>query len=149
MADAWGGAWSDAWGAAWGFSASTATDTTDHHDGGRYSEEERDRIRRRIREYEKARERSEKERRASQKRLHNALQAAYRRVLGEEPAVAQEIAALAPALPGEAPLPGLDLQRMSDLLDAAYQVLDILERDRRLAEWTAADEADIEILLLS
>lgn len=120
-------------------------DTTDHHDGG-YSQEEYDALRRRIREAENA---SRKQREKARQRLTDELDRAYRRVVLNEPEVALEVvAAIQPTIePIEVP-PQIDWRSFANILDTASQVLAILERDRAIAAWNAADEADIEILLL-
>lgn len=144
MADAWGGSWGVAWGISWGTGTGPTTDT---HDGGSY--EDYDSLRRRIREAEKARELSAKKRREAEQRLADDLEAAYRRLIIAEPAVAQEIAAVVvePFIVTET-LPEIDWRALGNVLQNAKAILDILEQ-RRAAEWMARDEEDIEILLLA
>lgn len=152
MSDAWGGSWGVSWGVSWGSGTTPPVDTTDHHDGG-YSQEEYDQLRRRIREAEKA---SRKEREKARQRLSEELDRAYRKVVLNEPEVALEVAdavvpvALAEAEPDQ--LPNIDWRAFSDILDTAGQVLAILGRDRQrdmaIAAWNAAEEDDIQILLL-
>ena len=151
MADAWGGSWGVSWGISWGTGTTPAT-TTDTHDGGDYDE-----IRRRVREAEKAQEYSARKRRDAEQKLADELETAYRRVVLNEPEIAAEVLSAVKVAEPQAVIdtnhvPQIEWRRLQDILDTAAQVLAILERDRALAEyerlWTAADEDDVEILLL-
>lgn len=126
------------------------TSTTDTHDGG-YSREEYDALRRRIREADKARKLSRKAREKARQKLAEELDRSYRRVVLNEPEIAQEvIAAIEPqAVIIEEAAPQIDWRKLTDILDTAGTVLAILERQRRVDAWMAADEDDVEILLLS
>lgn len=122
---------------------------TDTHDGG-YSREEYDALRKRIREAEKAREKSEQAKKRAKQKLLDELERSYRRIVLGEPELAEEVLAATIAAEPQAIIyteaaPQIDWRKFTDLLDTAGQILAILERERVAM---AADEADIEILLL-
>lgn len=147
MADAWGGSWGVAWGISWGSGATPTPPTTDTHDGGHY--EDYDALRRRIREAERAQECSERAKRTAERKLAHELEAAYRRIVLNEPEIAREIAAaiVEPMVIADV-LPDINWRGIGNILDKAAMVLDRIER-AKAAEWAARDEEDVMILLLA
>lgn len=122
--------------------------TGDTHDGGYLSPEELDELRRRARQAEDSRQTSEQERRRVEHRLTEALDQAYRKVVLNEPELAEAIAAetMPSAFSLERHL-GMDWGDLAGQLQAVQRLLAEMEaRAARAA--LMADEDDVEMLLL-
>lgn len=144
------GAFSSAFSSAFDIGSQIVPDT---HDGGGTDyvrREDIDRVRRRVRRMEEARTESIKQQREAGRQLVDALAAAYRRAVGEEPEIAEEMAAaLAPAVSTtalRAPR-SVDWRPVLANIDAVEAFLVVLDRDIRSRR--AAEDEDIAILMLA
>lgn len=158
--DVWGNAWGNSWNGYWRQAGITLPPPAApvHRPGGWWPHQEVIRFRHSVEQAERSRHQSEAKRRKADERLSAALEKIYRSVVLHEPELAETIASA--ALPANTPRPTeyapngpdwkaarLDVSEMQRLLGEleAYRQRTFTDS---LAAWEAADEDDVETILL-
>lgn len=141
MASAWGLSWGPAWGNSWG-SVSGVVSTRDTHDGGLT----RDQIRRLYGQAQRARTRSDEERRASELRLAQALERAYRRLNGLPEFIEAFTEAGLPLTASDGMMPSVpNWEALATNLAMLEQAMALAEE----ARFARLDEDDIDVILMT
>lgn len=153
MPDVWGGSWGASWAGSWGQGGVPPLPSRQRRPGGYIDIAA---LRRSIERTRKAEQKSAEERRKAEERLNRTIESVYRNVVLGEPeaaAVGEAIAAavIQPA-DNEAPIllePGINFAALRFDLGLLQASLDGLAHRARIEAALAAEEDDIEVLLLA